>query len=117
MGKFMSANSTKTFVQNWTYYLQDAIDRKFPEEENISNKKEISLKTVPKKEKNYQFAHHGKSFGCNHTCGKQGITNYSCGICDKSFIHKSNVQTHITTIHQAIKIYSCDICDKSVNMY
>ena len=77
------------------------MDQKFPEdEESLLTEGEASLKTGHASVKDNQCVNHGKSVGCNHNCGEQDITNYSCDFCDKSFECKSFLQTHITTVHQ-----------------
>ena len=95
-------------------YSQDTMDQNASEnEENSLTKREASPKNVARSVKNYQCVYHGKSIECNHNCGKQGIPNYLCDFCDKSFAHKSNLGMHITSVHQGIKKFSCEICDKS----
>ena len=90
------------------------MDQKCPEEEeNALTKRKASLKTVHKSVKNFQCVYHEKSIGCNHDCGKQGITNHSCDFCDKSFVQKDTLMKQVTTVHQGIKNFSCDLCDKT----
>ena len=67
------------------------MDQKISEdEENLLTKTEISPKSVHK-----------------------GIKEFSCYLCNKSFVRNGHLQIHITTVHQGIKNHSCDLCDKS----
>lgn len=38
--------------------------------------------------------------------------SFSCPQCDRKFLHKSNVQTHIRTVHEQAYKHVCDICAK-----
>ena len=88
------------------------MDQKSLENNNSLKKREGSHETVHRSVKPYQ-CDHAQSNGRNHNCGKQGIANCNCDSYDKSFEHKTNFQTHITTVRQDIKNYSCDFCHKS----
>ena len=113
---FRSANFPKKKIhkQNFTRDLQDALDQKFPEDVgNLLRKREASPAIVHKSVKIDHCVYQKKSTGSKHNCDKQGIKNFSCELCDKSFGYISSLQRHITTVHEGIKNYSCDFCDES----
>ena len=38
---------------------------------------------------------------------------FKCEICDKSFPHKFNLNTHMSSIHEENKLIKCEVCDGS----
>ena len=41
----------------------------------------------------------------------QSYIRPNCDFCDKSFSDKSNLNKHVTTVHEEKKTFKCKICD------
>ena len=62
---------------------------------------------------NKKFAH--KSNLVSHVKSvHEKLKNYICKYCGNSFGHSSSLKQHIRTLHEGV-IYKCDICDKTFN--
>ena len=38
--------------------------------------------------------------------------SFKCNMCDKSFSQKGNMYLHVETVHEGRKAFKCDICDQ-----
>ena len=49
----------------------------------------------------------------HYTTVHDGVKNIKCASCDKSFSHKQNLTNHVKNIHENVKVHKCESCEKT----
>ena len=113
-------NHVETVHHKIKDFLCDICNQYFDTKDNLKthiNTLHIGLKNLPCKicGKLYSKAYLGKHMKRMHENSdkhKKLKTLFQCNLCDKEFVHKANLETHVDIDHFGIKKFSCTICDK-----
>ena len=102
-------------------YVNNPLIFLFLEDESRNEKLEFILpkrKKTPHQRTIYQCDKCQKQFGLkrnfmHHINSHLGIKPYACTQCDKRFVQRCHMNTHMKILHSGLKPYICHKCGKS----